>query len=66
MAEQVKAARSKSERKVESPETTETKSAQEKGEELKAAIDDILDDIDEVLNNESVDTVNNFIQKGGE
>lgn len=66
MAEQVKAARAKSERKAESPEATETKSAQEKGEDLKSAIDDILADIDEILNEESVEMVANFVQKGGE
>lgn len=66
MAEQVKAARAKSERKAESPEATETKSAQEKGEDLKSAIDDILADIDEILNEESVEMVANFVQKGGQ
>lgn len=58
--------RKKSERKAETETPPETKSAQEKGEDLKSAIDDILADIDEILNEESVEMVANFVQKGGE
>lgn len=38
----------------------------EKTEKLKADVDSLLDEIDEILNNESVETVNSYVQKGGE
>lgn len=37
-----------------------------KGEELKADLDDLLDEIDEVLEHNAEDFVKNYIQKGGE
>lgn len=38
----------------------------EKTEKLKADVDSLLDEIDEILNEESLDMVNNYIQKGGQ
>ena len=38
----------------------------EKGEELKAELDDLLDEIDEVLEVNAEEFVKGFIQKGGE
>ncbi len=66
MPERTQVEKTKTERKTE--EVTEVKKSgqQAKGEELKAAIDDILDDIDEVLNAEAVEMTANFIQKGGQ
>ena len=45
---------------VDAPATSET------GEKLKADIDDLLDEIDEVLESNAEDFVKSFIQKGGE
>lgn len=38
----------------------------EKGEELKADIDDLLDEIDDVLETNAEEFVKNYVQKGGE
>jgi len=37
-----------------------------KGEELKAEMDDLLDEIDEVLEINAEDFVRSYVQKGGE
>ncbi|MDE0652304.1 MAG: ubiquitin-like protein Pup, partial [bacterium] len=36
------------------------------GDRLKAALDDLLDEIDEVLETNAEEFVNSYIQKGGE
>ena len=36
------------------------------GEELKAELDDLLDEIDEVLETNAEEFVKNYVQKGGE
>jgi ubiquitin-like protein Pup len=38
----------------------------ERGEKLKAEIDDLLDEIDEVLEDNAEEFVRNYVQKGGE
>jgi prokaryotic ubiquitin-like protein Pup len=38
----------------------------EKGEALKAELDDLLDEIDEVLESNAEDFVKSYVQKGGE
>ena len=38
----------------------------ESGEKLKAELDDLLDEIDDVLETNAEDFVKSFIQKGGE
>lgn len=38
----------------------------EKGEKLKAELDDLLDEIDEVLEVNSEDFVRSYVQKGGQ
>ncbi len=38
----------------------------ERGEELKAELDDLLDEIDEVLETNAEDFVKSYVQKGGE
>jgi len=45
---------------VEAPPTTE------RGEEIKADIDDLLDEIDDVLETNAEDFVRSYVQKGGE
>ena len=38
----------------------------ERGEKLKAEIDDLLDEIDEVLEENAEEFVRNYVQKGGQ
>ena len=38
----------------------------ERGEEIKAELDDLLDEIDEVLESNAEDFVKSYIQKGGQ
>lgn len=38
----------------------------DRGEELKAELDDLLDEIDEVLETNAEDFVKSYVQKGGE
>lgn len=47
-------------------ETTEAPSTSERGDELKAELDDLLDEIDEVLETNAEDFVKSYIQKGGQ
>ncbi|MEZ5244289.1 MAG: ubiquitin-like protein Pup [Acidimicrobiales bacterium] len=46
--------------------TTDAPSSSERGEELKAELDDLLDEIDEVLETNAEDFVKSYIQKGGQ
>ncbi len=53
--------------KAEPVEETEAAPAtSESGEKLKADIDDLLDEIDEVLEVNAEDFVRSYVQKGGE
>lgn len=58
--------KTKAERKTETTttETAETKKVD--AEKLKADLDAILDEIDEVLESDAVATVRDFVQKGGQ
>ncbi len=49
----------------ESEQATEP-AASERGEEIKAELDDLLDEIDEVLETNAEDFVKSYIQKGGQ
>ena len=44
----------------------DTEQASERGEELKAEMDDLLDEIDEVLESNAEEFVKSYIQKGGQ
>lgn len=44
----------------------ENPAASEQGEALKAELDDLLDEIDEVLETNAEDFVKSYIQKGGQ
>ena len=44
----------------------ETPGVSEKGEKIKAELDDLLDEIDEVLEDNAEDFVRSYIQKGGQ
>ena len=50
----------------ETEEVTEAPVTSETGEKLKADIDDLLDEIDEVLETNAEDFVRSYVQKGGE
>ena len=47
-------------------EIDETPTASEKGEKIKAELDDLLDEIDDVLETNAEDFVRSYVQKGGE
>ena len=47
-------------------EVVEAPASTEKGEKLKAELDDLLDEIDDVLETNAEDFVKSYIQKGGE
>ncbi len=47
-------------------EASEESTACEQGTELKAELDDLLDEIDEVLEANAEDFVKSYIQKGGQ
>ena len=44
----------------------ETPAPSEQGEKIKAELDDLLDEIDEVLETNAEDFVKSYIQKGGQ
>ena len=44
----------------------ETPASSDKGEKLKAELDDLLDEIDEVLEDNAEEFVRNYVQKGGQ
>ena len=47
-------------------EVQEAPPSSEKGEKLKAEMDDLLDEIDEVLEDNAEEFVRNYVQKGGQ
>ncbi|MFT7473171.1 MAG: ubiquitin-like protein Pup [Verrucomicrobiales bacterium] len=51
---------------TEAEEVEELPAASESGEKLKADMDDLLDEIDEVLETNAEDFVKSYIQKGGQ
>jgi len=44
----------------------ETPATSEQGEKIKAELDDLLDEIDDVLESNAEDFVKSYVQKGGE
>jgi ubiquitin-like protein Pup len=64
MAEQERRQRSTESRSDEVSEEPPAKS--ESGEKVKAELDDLLDEIDEVLETNAEDFVRSYVQKGGE
>jgi ubiquitin-like protein Pup len=55
-----------SERTDSAVETEEAPPSTERGEKLKAELDDLLDEIDEVLEDNAEEFVRNYVQKGGQ
>ncbi len=66
MAEQERIQKQRSERTESSASTEDVTVDAQKGEQLKAELDDLLDEIDEVLEQNAEEFVRNYVQKGGE
>ena len=64
MAERVQKQKSNSERASE--EVVSSEASTQQGEKLKAELDDLLDENDDVLESNAEDFVKSYIQKGGE
>ncbi len=64
MAEREQKKRTAPERKTE--EVDDAPQTNERGEEIKADIDDLLDEIDDVLAANAEDFVRSYVQKGGQ
>jgi len=65
MAEREQKKRSAPPREIEE-EIAEAPQGSERAEEIKADIDDLLDEIDDVLETNAEDFVRSYVQKGGE
>jgi ubiquitin-like protein Pup len=66
MAEREQKRRPAQTRETTATEEEESSASTERGERLKAEIDDLLDEIDEVLEDNAEEFVRNYVQKGGE
>jgi ubiquitin-like protein Pup len=64
MTEQERIQKQRSERAAETTEEVSVDAT--KGDQLKADLDDLLDEIDEVLEENAEEFVRNYVQKGGE
>jgi len=64
MAEQEQVRKQAPARREETVE--ETPAVSEQGEKIKAELDDLLDEIDEVLEDNAEEFVRNYVQKGGQ
>jgi ubiquitin-like protein Pup len=64
MAEQERIQKQRTER--DSDTTPDVNVDATKGDQLKAELDDLLDEIDEVLEENAEEFVRNYVQKGGE
>jgi len=65
MAEQEQKRKGTKERPAEEVEETAAATS-ERGDRLKADLDELLDEIDEVLEDNAEEFVRNYVQKGGE
>ena len=66
MATQERVQKTKTERKTDTAQTDTADAKKVDAEKLKADLDAILDEIDDVLETDSVAMVSSFVQKGGE
>ena len=67
MAEQEQKKKSSGTRTTEPEvEVEEAPASSERGEKIKAELDDLLDEIDEVLEDNAEEFVRNYVQKGGQ
>ena len=65
MAERTQTSKATTGRETETAADT-TPAVTESGEKLKAELDDLLDEIDEVLETNAEDFVKSYVQKGGQ
>jgi ubiquitin-like protein Pup len=65
MSEQEQIRKQRTERKTEDT-TTQPDVDATKGDQIKADLDDLLDEIDEVLEDNAEEFVRNYVQKGGQ
>lgn len=66
MAERIQKQRSERSKDEVAGEAAAPAADTERGEKLKAELDDLLDEIDEVLESNAEDFVKSYVQKGGE
>lgn len=66
MAERTKKQRTAPQRENGASHDAESAATTESGDRLKAELDDLLDEIDEVLETNAEDFVKSYVQKGGE
>ncbi len=68
MSERARAQRTKRARdeRADDARSADATEAPEQGERLKAELDDLLDEIDDVLETNAEDFVKSYVQKGGE
>ncbi|NNN03681.1 MAG: ubiquitin-like protein Pup [Acidimicrobiaceae bacterium] len=66
MAEQERIQKQRTERSETPARTEDVAVDTQKGEQLKAELDDLLDEIDEVLEQNAEEFVRNYVQKGGQ
>jgi prokaryotic ubiquitin-like protein Pup len=66
MAEREQIRRTHRDKEAETTETTAEAVASKQGEKLKAELDDLLDEIDEVLETNAEEFVKSYVQKGGQ
>ena len=66
MAERIQKQRSERGNDAVADESTAHAAGTERSEKLKAELDDLLDEIDEVLESNAEDFVKSYVQKGGE
>jgi ubiquitin-like protein Pup len=66
MAERIQKQRSERGNEEVADETVAPAAGTERSEKLKAELDDLLDEIDEVLESNAEDFVKSYVQKGGE
>jgi ubiquitin-like protein Pup len=52
--------------RTEEPVADDAPATSERGEKIKAELDDLLDEIDEVLEDNAEEFVRNYVQKGGQ
>ena len=64
MSEQEQIRKQRPERQTETTSTPDVDAT--KGNQIKADLDDLLDEIDEVLEDNAEEFVRNYVQKGGE
>ena len=66
MAEQEQKKKGSGSRSTEAEVEEAAPASSERGEKIKAELDDLLDEIDEVLEDNAEEFVRNYVQKGGQ